>query len=191
LGRGAVTDFTKLVKHEKQVLKSVESLHPAPPPDCTHYEFISAEGGVAVTGPVDTAGDFAKTKGTMRYGKLVNDSEWRKGKPEGFRYHPDYEPQSRRQAAAAEPGENLPGTEEASGTTKPKPARAPSAGGKREGVCGFIDATIMEGGRTVAQILEIVLAKFPGRDPKATESTIRCRPSHIKKRGEVPPAFVK
>lgn len=75
-----------------------------------------------------------------------------------------------------------------------KPPRTPKPAGtgpKKEGVCAFIDARIMEGGRSVEDILALVMAQFPGRDAAATTSTIKTRPSHIKAKGMTPPAFVK
>lgn len=156
-------EATALAKH-KQVH------HPKAPQDATHLEFTFANGTV-VCGPIKMFSDFSSSPGTMRYGKLIGDS--------AFRYHPDYEPATAREQAAQ--GE-LAGTEEASSTvaTKPKTPRAPGSG-KREGVCAVIDKLILEGGRSVDDILALIMEQFPTRDPAATKSTIRCRPSHIKK----------
>lgn len=69
------------------------------------------------------------------------------------------------------------------------PARVTRPAAKREGVCAFIDERIMEGGRTAEEVLALVMAKFPGRDPKSTLATVKTRPSHIKAKGTTPPAF--
>jgi hypothetical protein len=71
-----------------------------------------------------------------------------------------------------------------------KQPRAPRAAGG-ESVCGFIDGLIAEGGRTKEEVLALVLAKFPGRDAKATMSTIGVRPSHMRAAGKTPQPFKK
>lgn len=81
---------------------------------------------------------------------------------------------------------HLPGATEAD-----LPASLKKPAQKREGVCAFIDNLIMEGGRTAEEVCELTLAKFPGRDPKATLSTVKTRPAHIKAKGLVPPPFKK
>lgn len=80
----------------------------------------------------------------------------------------------------------LPGATEAD-----LPDRLKKSAPKREGVCAWIDARIMEGGRTAEEICRLTLLQFPGRDEKATLSTVKTRPAHIKAKGQVPPPFKK
>lgn len=77
------------------------------------------------------------------------------------------------------------------GKVAPPTPTAKKPGMKKEGVCAFIDALIMEGTRTAEAIRDLTLAKFPGRDPQATLSTVKTRPAHIKGKGQVPPPFKK
>lgn len=181
--------FVETAQHEAAALRQHKMInHPKAPPDATHLEFtykpVPGKVPTIVTGPIKMFSDFSSIEGTMRYGKLVG--------TDTFRYHPDFLPESeRRRGLQQGEQETIPEAEDTPSTPRPpRPPRAPGSG-KREGVCSFIDDTIMEGNRTVAEILEIVMAKFPGRDAKATESTIRCRPSHIKKKGLTPPPFKK
>jgi hypothetical protein len=144
------------------------------PPRATHVEYsrpaTDKDPGLTIVVPIGAYGDFRSfTTGKVRYGYL--------------RYHDDFMSLEPEVAAAAEADAGIP--------APPKLVQPKVPGPKREGVCAFIDERIMEGKRTPEQILEIVLAKFPGRDAKATLATIRTRPSHIKAKGLVPPAFAK
>lgn len=173
---GVTPDFKVVVAAERAALPKVQ--HREPIAGATHLEFTSADGKTVVVAPVKAFGDFSSAKGTVRYGRLVG--------PDTFRYAEGEAPENH--ADPTDHDVRVPGTPPP--PPKPKTPRAPGSG-KREGVCGFIDATIMEGGRTAEEVLAIVLEKFPGRDPKATLSTIRCRPSHIRKAGNQPPPFKK
>lgn len=51
--------------------------------------------------------------------------------------------------------------------------------------CAYIDS-LYTGDFTIQEILEHTLAKFPEADPKATLSTVRARPGHIRKAGGTP-----
>ena len=179
---GKQPEFAAVLAAERKHLG--KSIHPEPPDDCSHLEFVYEGGGTHIVAPAKTWMDYAKVPGVMRYGQLVDEVGYQRGKQGSFRYHPAFDPTPKEAAIAHKGPPPPPGTAPA----KPKTPRAPGSG-KREGVCAFIDATIMEGGRTAEEILELVMAKFPGRDPKATLSTIRCRPSHIRKAGNNPPAF--
>lgn len=167
----------EVVATEKAALAARPKVgHPQPEPGDTHMEWRSLDGRVSVVCASKGYGDFSSLPGTVRYGRL------RYG--EDFIPDPRYEKQPAAEAL-------LPGTEVAEGTQAPKPPRAKTVGGKREGVCEFIDKLIMEGGRTAQQVCDLTMKQFPTRDAAATLSTVKVRPSHIKRKGGVPPAFAK
>lgn len=186
---GTQPQFSEVVAAERAAQPKIE--HRPILQGATHLEFTSEpnkSGQVTVVvAPIKAFGDFSSLKGTIRYGKLVG--------TDTFRYAPgeapakqDTEQDEKVVAFPARKGPPPP-----PGSAPAKPARTPSAGGKREGVCGFIDDTIeaADGEQTAEEILAIVLAKFPGRDAAATMSTIRARPSHMRKAGKTPKPFRK
>jgi hypothetical protein len=63
----------------------------------------------------------------------------------------------------------------------PPKERKPRIDGKVS-KCGFIDALLAEQKWTLDQILSKTMKAFPGIDKDATLSTIRVRPSHMKKK---------
>lgn len=163
----------QIVATEAAAIKSRPSVgHPKPEPGDTHMEWRSLDGRVSVVCASTGYGDFSSLPGTVRYGRL--------------RYGEDFIPDPRYEQTPA-----LPGTEEAAATQTPKPPRAKTVGGAREGVCAFIDKLIMEGGRTAQQVCDLTMAQFPNRDAAATLNTVKVRPSHIKRKGMVPPPFAK
>jgi hypothetical protein len=143
-----------------------------PFPEATHIEYsgIVNGGHVTIVAPINTCGDYSSfAQGSVRYGKL--------------RYDTDFIPIGE----AAETGSVVTArTAEVNTAPKPKVPRPPKVGG--EGKCAFIDRLIMEGTRSAVQIANEAAAKF-GADPKATLNTVKCRPSHIKAKGLVPPPF--
>jgi hypothetical protein len=142
--------------------------HPKPEAGDTHLEFTSSKENTVVVCPIGMYGDFSSAPGTVRYGRL--------------RWNEEFIPADRYL--------NPPEVEDTDKPTPPPVAKKP-AGLPKEGVCAFIDARIMEGGRTAEEVLAVVMEKFPGRDARATLSTIKVRPSHIKAKGQVPPPFKK
>ncbi len=62
---------------------------------------------------------------------------------------------------------------------------------KGSGKCAFIDELILKGGKTVEQIADLVLKRFPEADLAKTISTVKIRPSHIRAAGKVPKPFLK
>lgn len=167
------------------------------PLEATHVEYsrdpiykngVMVDPGLTVVSPAHHASDFSSAKvGRIRWGRLVGNDD--------FRPDPSEEDQAPASAPQMAPLTKPvppppPGKRQPPPPPGARPA-APSAPRKRDGVCGFIDEIIMQGGRTKEQILELVLAQFPGRDPKATLTTIGIRPSHIRAKGGNPPPFVK
>lgn len=158
------------------------------PAGATHLEFTNSR--VAIVSPLHTLSDFKTMRGSVRFGRLRYNEEFiPMGGPEPVAAErevvvvkPAPAPKPAKVAKVAAPV----------ATKQPKAAKpAGKAAPKGESVCGYIDALIVEKSRTVAEIVALVLAKFPGRDPKATESTVRVRPSHIRKAGKVPKPFIK
>ncbi len=177
----------------RKVATPVQFTLPLPdqPPRATHLRWQSANKGTTLEVPIAQYGDFSSFKtGTLSWGRIHSPGgEWEA-------LSDDVGRQSAVEVRAEQHAPRPPGPPPPPGS-KPvatKPVRQPRAAGtgpKKEGVCSFIDARIMEGGRTVEQVLALVMAQFPGRDPVATTSTIKTRPSHIKAKGLVPPAFAK
>lgn len=168
----------EVIDAEKKALAARPKVnHPIPPAmdnTVTHLEFTTADGRTTVVCPVNCFGDFSSLRGTIKYGRL--------------RYGDDFIP---RPEDLPQDADLLPGTTAAVNTATPKPPRAKTVGGAREGVCDFIDKLIMAGGKTAQQICDLTVTAFPGRDPAATLSTVKTRPSRLKGKGITAPAFVK
>lgn len=152
---------------------------PTAPMGATHVEFKCCNGSTIVQA-ISGQGDFSTLRGTLTFGRMRYNTEFiRMGDP-AFD-----QPDAERSTENAPKGPPPP--------PKPKVVKTPRAPGlpKGEGVCAFIDGLVMEGGRKASEIAALVVAKFPGRELAATLSTVKVRPSHCKKKGLVPPPFVK
>lgn len=162
--------------------------HPPVPVGSTHFEFILGDGTV-MQQPLKFIGEYEFRKGKLRFGTLHGRDQFTSLMPPGG---DDYVPHNPKPAGGPPPIKRS-GPPPIAGVPAARKTRVPSAGGKREGVCGFIDNTIEEadGKLTVEEVLAIVIAKFPERDPGATMSTIRARPSHMRAAGKTPKAFKK
>lgn len=181
------------------------------PPGATHIEYSTSR--IAIVDTVNHVHDFTGMRGQLRFGKyhrgsdrfeyLDEGTELKEGtcvenkekkREAGFydgkeperivREHPEL-PKPPKKTVSQAVVDAL-----AKNPAFQKQPRAPRPAGG-ESVCGFIDSLIIEGGRTKDEILKVVLAKFPGRDPKSTLSTIGVRPAHIRKAGKVPQPFKK
>lgn len=166
------------------------------PINATHVEYSTSR--VAIVATVDAVNDFIHMRGQLRFGKYYPTSD-------RFEYLDDGKPlvdgtcvmsneHRTMKRVVREPevpaAPKPPKAKAVDTTSKPAASRTPRAPGG-ESVCGYIDGLIVEGGRTKEEILALVLAKFPGRDPKSTLSTIGVRPAHIRKAGKVPQPFKK
>lgn len=186
---------------------------PAIPAGATHLEYSTSR--VALVADIKFINDFSHMRGKLRFGKyhrqsdrfeyLDNDTPLADGVAVMASEHRSMKPLERvvREEEAPAPIAFELG-KPAKGKTKfsksqpsdivvdelPKLPRVPRPAGG-ESVCGFIDGLIAEGGRTKEEVLALVLAKFPGRDSKATMSTIGVRPSHMRAAGKTPQPFKK
>ncbi len=180
------------------------------PTGATHLEYKTSR--VALVDTINHVNDFTHMRGELRFGKYLRGSDRFEYMDEGservdgtcevnkarkreedagvervVREHPELpkppkkKPENATQAVVAALAKN---------PAFQKAPRAPRPAGG-ESVCGFIDGLIAEGGRTKEEILALVLAKFPGRDAKATLSTIGVRPSHMRAAGKTPQPFKK
>lgn len=191
-------EFPSVIAAERAALPGIR--HRQPVPGCTHL-IITLKNGETIVTDIHCLerGDFDKIPGEIRFGKLIG--------PDNFRYAPGEDPGDRTEVIIDDAGKVVSsesigrkkGPPKAVATTSdgeapaPKSGRKPSAGGKREGVCGFIDQTIMDaaGKLTAEQVLDIVMKQFPDRDRSATLNTVRARPSHMRKAGKEPQPFKK
>lgn len=144
--------------------------------------------GVTIVVPANAYGDFSSFKqGEVRWGYMRGPDEESDFVPldaEGNIVDNGTDPVPAKERIKPSPS-NVGATE------ADLPAKVTRAPVKREGVCAFIDALIMEGTRSAEAIRDLTVAKFPGRDPQATLSTVKTRPAHIKAKGLVPPPFKK
>jgi hypothetical protein len=180
------------------------------PTGATHLEYSTSR--VAIVDTINHVQDFIHMRGQLRFGKYLRGSDRFEYLDEGrdraegtcevnkartreddaqvervVREHPELPkpPRDRRTVRETMASAMVPVPR-----AKPSSSRAPRAAGG-ESVCGFIDGLIAEGGRTKEEILALVMAKFPGRDAKATMSTIGVRPSHMRAAGKTPQPFKK
>lgn len=172
------------------------------PTGATHLEYSTSR--IAIVDTINHVNDFTHMRGQLRFGKYHRGGDRFEYLDEGTELkdgtcvenkarkreeaeHP--ERVVREHPELPKPPKKKPGAE-AAPAVKPSAPRAPRPAGG-ESVCGFIDGLIAEGGRTKEEILALVLAKFPGRDAKATMSTIGVRPSHMRAAGKTPQPFKK
>lgn len=154
--------------------------------EATYKDGVMVDPGVRITVPINMYGDFSSfNTGTVRWGRMRYGDNFipmnHDGTDKDVTVTQDAFIETERPASVAHIKPTPTGTPGA-------PAKAPQ---KKEGVCAFIDNLIMQGGRSADAVLALVLAQFPGRDPKATLATVKTRPSHIKAKGLVPPPFAK
>lgn len=185
------------------------------PTGATHLEYSTSR--IAIVDTINHVNDFTHMRGQLRFGKyhrggdrfeyLDEGTELKDGTcvenkarkreeaehPERVvREHPELPKPPKKKGPVppfADPIEEALQKNPPVKVGKPIVAKVRAPGG--ESVCGFIDGLIAEGGRTKEEILALVLAKFPGRDAKATLSTIGVRPSHMRAAGKTPQPFKK
>lgn len=177
------------------------------PTGATHLEYSTSR--IAIVDTINHVNDFTHMRGQLRFGKYHRGSDRFEYLDEGTELKDGtcVENKARKREEAEHPERvvrehpELPKPPKktvsqcvvdalAKNPAFQKAPRAPRPAGG-ESVCGFIDGLIAEGGRTKEEILALVLAKFPGRDAKATMSTIGVRPSHMRAAGKTPQPFKK
>jgi hypothetical protein len=188
------------------------------PTGATHLEYKTSR--IAIVDTINHVHDFTHMRGELRFGKYLRGSDRFEYLDEGrdraegtcevnkartreddaqvervVREHPELPKPPKFKFGKPQAGVTKPGNVPADAVviddiSKKLTPRAPRAAGG-ESVCGFIDGLIAEGGRTKEEVLALVLAKFPGRDAKATMSTIGVRPSHMRAAGKTPQPFKK
>lgn len=174
-------------------MNSVLKQLPPRPPGSTVVRYsrpaVGKEAAVCIVVPAHAYGDFSSfTSGKLEWGKMRGPDE----ETDFVGVNAEGQDVARFDEGPPKVKPAAPGAVGATEADLPKRVKAPAGTGpKREGVCAFIDALIMEGTRTAEAIRDLALEKFPGRDPAATLSTVRTRPAHIKAKGLVPPPFVK
>lgn len=171
------------------------------PVQATHLMYSTSR--VAIIATVDAVNDFMHMRGRLQFGTYNANSDrftilCADGTPlvDGtsvvpFEHRTMKHVVREREVAPAKPVGKLPKPPKAKIATTPANA-APAAqpiNQERGKLSRFIDALIMEGTHTVADIVAQVVATFPDRTPQKAKGNVLCRHFTLKAAKKNPPAF--